>query len=123
VRAGPIEIDWRLIAIALTIPPMLAVLTALPFWRRNISTYGAVTGTGLLALAALAFFLWDGITVTRTIAACDVAGVPCPVRPGVFVRFAIFGFIAMGQGMLLFVIDLRLERRRQQREFASEWRR
>lgn len=123
MRPHPVEINGSVILAAVTIPMIIAVLAAVPFWRRSIGTYGAVVGAALLALAALAFFLWDGVTITRALNACNAAGVLCPVKPTAFVRFAVFAFIAMGQTMTLFVIDLRLEQRRQQREFATEWRR
>jgi hypothetical protein len=85
--------------------------------------YGAVVGSGVLFAACLWFFLREGTELSQKLTECDIAQIACVAEPQPFLRFVIYGAVAMVQAMGLFVLDDRAERRRKASEFASEWQR
>jgi hypothetical protein len=114
--------DVRWIAVALSLPMVVAVLAAIPFWRRGVGLYGSIVGTGLIFGAVLGFVLREAVGIEQLMARCNELGQVCPIRPERFTRFAVYGFIGLAQTLVLFVVDFRMVERFRRRQFAPEWR-
>ena len=112
----------RWITLSATIPMLVAVAAAVPFWRRGVGLYGSIIGTGIIFGAAIGFVLREGVEIEQLMARCHEIGKVCPIRPERFTRFAVYGFIGLFQTLALFLIDLRLAERFARRPFAPDWR-
>jgi hypothetical protein len=117
-----LKMDVRWIAVALSLPMVVAVLAAIPFWRRGVGLYGSIVGTGLIFGAVLGFVLREAVGIEQLMARCNELGQVCPIRPERFTRFAVYGFIGLAQTLVLFVVDFRMVERFRRRQFAPEWR-
>jgi hypothetical protein len=116
------ELSWFWIVFSLTVPPILAVLVALPFWRRRQGTFGNIVGTAVIFACGVGLILREYVELDRITQACLDAGTTCFPDPSAFTRFAIYACIAMLQVFALFSISLVVEERVRSRDYAREWR-
>jgi hypothetical protein len=118
----PHPLNWFWIAVAAGAPLALALLFAWLFWIADQTTIGNLVGTAIVCVAAIAAIGREYAELQRFALHCVGAGVPCRVDPGPFVRFAIYGCIAMGQIAGVFMTSVWFEERRQRRLRSKEWR-
>ena len=115
-------LSWRWIGLASTAPLLVAIVVALPFWRRAHIISGNIVGTGILFGAGIAMILREYVVLDRVVQQCLDAGIPCWPSPSAFTRFAIYAFIALIEIFILFSLSLRFEERIRRRDYAPEWR-
>ena len=120
---GAQGLNWHWIAIQSTAAAVLALLLAVPFWRKAEMIFGNIVGSGLVLGWAIVLILLEYIEVDRSVQACIDAGTTCWPEPSAFARFAIYASIGMGEVFLIFTISLAVERRISNRNYAPEWRR
>ena len=120
---GAQGLNWYWIAIQSTAAPVLALLLAVPFWRKAEMIFGNIVGSGLVLGWAIVLILLEYIEVDRSVQACIDAGTTCWPEPSAFARFAIYASIGMAEVFLIFTISLAVERRISNRNYAPEWRR
>jgi hypothetical protein len=117
------ELNWFWIALALTVPPVVGVLVALPFWRSNQMTFGSIVGTTVIFGAAIGLILREYVELDRVTQQCLDAGSVCWPNPSAFTRFAIYAFIGLIEVFALFSVGLKIEERVRRRGYAREWQR
>ena len=115
-------LSWDSIAIAATVPALLGVLAAAPFWRRSEAIFGNIVGTAVIFTFAFAMIWREHVQLDRLVKACIDAGTVCWPEPAAFTRFAIYAFIGLIQVFLVFSLGLRVEERARRRDYAPEWR-
>jgi hypothetical protein len=115
-------LSWKWIGLELTVPPLLAVLAAVPVWRRSEPILGNVVGTAIIFTAGFALIWQEHIQIDRIVQACIDAGTTCFPEPGAFTRYGIYAFIALAEVFALFTLSLRVEERTRRRDYAPEWR-
>ena len=120
---GAQGLNWHWIAIQSTTAPVLALLLAVPFWRKSEMIFGNIVGSGLVLGWAIVLILLEYIEVDRSVQACIDASTTCWPEPSAFARFAIYASIGMAEVFLIFTISLAVERRISNRNYAPEWRR
>lgn len=108
---------------ALTVPPAVAVLAAVPLWRRQQWIFGNIAGTVVIFAAALALIFREYVEIDLAVTACLEQGFTCFPEPSAFTRFAIYATIGLLEIFALFVLSLSVEQRRRRRDYAPEWRR
>ena len=118
----PPGISWYWIGFALTVQPLLAVLVAMPFWRKSQATFGNIVGTAVIFVSAIGMILRDYVEIDRVTQACLEAGTTCFPEPSAFARFAIYASIGMVEIFVLFTVGLMVEERIRRRSYAREWR-
>lgn len=116
------ELNWRWIALMLTVPPLAGWLIALPLWRKGEMILGNLTGTILIFSAGVALIVRESIELNGVIARCIDAGYTCWPAPSAFVRYSIYAAIALLEVVILFSWSLRVERQMRNRHYAPEWR-
>ena len=116
------HLSWGWIAVAATVPPLLALVVAMPFWRKGHSIFGNVVATGFIFAAAIALILREYVELDRITQQCLDAGVTCFPEPSAFTRFAIYSCIALVQIFAVFSLSLVVEERIRRRGYAPEWR-
>jgi hypothetical protein len=116
------ELSWYWIAVGLALPPVAAVLVAVPFWRRKQIILGNIVGTGLVFASAFALIFREYVELDRLTRQCFDAGAVCWPNPSAFTRFAIYAFIGLFEIFGLFLLSLRFEERVRRRDYAPEWR-
>ncbi len=104
-------------------PPVVALLVALPFWRRNQPVFGSLAGTVVLIGVAFGLIMRDYVEIDRLVQACLDEGIVCWPAPSAFTRFAIYAFIALLEVCALFLLSLQFEERARRRNYAQEWQR
>ena len=114
--------SWYWIALELTVPPIVALAVAFPFWRRRQMTFGSIVGTAVIFAAGIGLILREYVELDRVTQACLDAGGVCWAEPGAFTRFAIYASIAMAEVFALFTAGLFAEERVRRRDYAPEWR-
>jgi hypothetical protein len=117
------ELNWFWIGVALTVPPLVGGLIAYPLWQKGEPILGNVAGTVVIFGAAMALILREHVQLDRAGRACLDQGFVCWPQPSAFARFAIFGFIALVEVILLFSLSLKVEARIRRRGYAPEWQR
>jgi hypothetical protein len=117
------ELSWWWITLAATIPPAIALLLALPFWRSRQMTFGSIVGTAVIFGSAIGLILREYVELDRVTQACLEAGTVCWPHPSAFTRFAIYAFIALLEVFALFITSLKVEERIRRRGYAPEWQR
>jgi len=119
------EMNWLWIGLALTGPALVSVAIALPFWLKGTPMTGAIIGTGMLAVATVAFIGREYIELERFNQQCRQllqAHIVCRAPyPEAFTRFCIYLFIGLIQSFALFLWSLSLEERKRRRDYALEW--
>jgi hypothetical protein len=115
-------LHWNWILVGATVPPVIALLVAFPFWWKEQPLFGNLVGTAVLFGSAFALIMREHVLLTGMITACLDAGLPCFPDPPAFHRYAIYSFIALFQVIALFSLSLRVEQRRRRRGYSPEWR-
>ena len=116
------ELSWLWIALAMTLPPLVALLIAFPFWRKGGMIFGNIAGTAVLFGWAFAMIMKEYVDLDRMTQRCLDAGNPCFPEPSAFTRFAIYAFISLAEVFALFSLSLLFEKRLRNRDYAPEWR-
>ena len=116
------ELSWFWIALALTVPPLMGGLVALPIWLKKQAILGNLAGTVVIFGAAIALIGREHVELERITQACLDRGVTCWPNPSAFARYAIYAFIALFEVMALFSVSLKVETRIRRRGYAPEWR-
>lgn len=115
-------LHWNWILLGATVPPVIALLVAFPFWWKEQPIFGNLVGTGVLFGSAFALIMREHVLLTGMVSACLESGLPCFPDPPAFTRYAIYSFIALFQVIVLFLLSLKVENRRRRRGYAPEWR-
>ena len=116
------ELSWSWIALMLTVPPLAALLVALPLWRRKETILGNATGTFVIFGAAIALIVRESIALDSVTQGCLDAGFVCWPEPSAFARYAIYAVIGLLEVFGLFTFSLDVEKRIRNRGVAPEWR-
>ena len=116
------ELSWFWIVLALTVPPLMGGLIALPIWLKKQAILGNLAGTVVIFGAAIALIGREHVELERIAQACLERGVTCWPNPSAFARYAIYAFIALFEVMALFSVSLTVETRIRRRGYAPEWR-
>ena len=106
----------------LACPPLVSVLVAFPFWRRDQMIVGNLVGTAVIFGSALALIFREHVELDRITQACLEASMVCWPAPSAFTRHAIYAFIGLLQVFVLFRLSLTVERRLRNGHYAPEWR-
>ena len=106
-----------------TVPGVVAVLLAFPFWRSRQMTFGSIIGTSVIFGTAMGLILREYVELDRITQDCLDAGTVCFPNPSAFTRFAIYAFIGLLEVFALFLFSLKFEERRRRRDYAPEWQR
>jgi hypothetical protein len=113
---------WSWIVVAIVVPMVIGLAIACPFWLWKANdSIGSILAGGAVFVACLTFIGREYIQVQRVTNACLEAGRVCAFKPEPFTRFCIYGFIALLQAFVLFVVGLSIEERIRRRDYASEW--
>jgi hypothetical protein len=115
-------LNWYWITLGATVPPVVALLFAFPFWWKEQPIFGNLVGTGVLFGSAFALIMREHAQLTQMVAACLDAGLPCFPDPPAFHRYAIYAFVALFQVIALFSLSIRVENKRRRRGYSPEWR-
>jgi hypothetical protein len=115
-------LDWRWIAIALTIPPLAGGLLALPFWRAGQAILGNIAGTIIILGAAIGLIMREHVEIDAVVQACLDQNTTCWPEPSAFARFSIYAFIGLFEVIVLFSVSIRAEARLRRRGYDPEWR-
>jgi len=116
------ELSWNWILLGATVPPVIALLVAFPFWWKEQPVFGNLAGTGVIFGAAFALIMREHFTIGRIVNACLDDGLPCFPNPPAFTRYAIYAFVALFEVIALFLLSLRVEHKRRRRSYSPEWR-
>jgi hypothetical protein len=116
------ELNWRWIALMLTLPPLVGVLVALPLWRQSEIILGNIAGTAVIFGTAIALIFREAVELDRMTRRCLDAGFVCWPEPSAFARYAIYASIGLIEVFGLFALSLRVEQRIRNRNYAPEWR-
>lgn len=112
---------WFWITVALTVPPVVGVLAALPFWRTRQMTFGSIVGTAVIFGSAMGLILREYVELDHLVQECLDAGTVCWPKPTAFTRFAIYAFIGLIEVFALFTMSLKVEERARRRNYSREW--
>ena len=115
-------LSWNWILLGATVPPVLGLLLALPFWRKLQMIFGNLVGTAVIFGAGFALIMREYVVIDRLTTACLEAGEVCWPEPSAFTRFAIYAFVALIEVFVLFSVSLNVEERLRRRSYAPEWR-
>ena len=115
-------LNWPWIALEATVPPIVGVLVAWPFWRKAQPIFGNIAGTVIIFASAFALILREQIELDRLMQKCVDDGFICFPTPPAFTRFAIYSSIGMLEVFVLFYLSLRVDERRRRRGYSPEWR-
>ena len=115
-------LNWYWITVGATVPPVVALLLAFPFWWKEQPLFGNLVGTAVLFGSAFSLIMREHVLLSRMVTACLDEGLPCFPDPPAFTRYAIYAFIALIQAILLFTLSLKVENNRRRRGYAPEWR-
>jgi hypothetical protein len=118
------SLNWYWIGLQLTLPPLMALVVTIPFWRKGDAIFGNVVGSAVLFAWAIGLIFVEYVEVDRAFQACvEAGGMLCWPEPSPFARFAVYASIGLGEVFLLFTLSLAVERRLRNRGYAVEWRR
>jgi hypothetical protein len=116
-------LNWYWITLMIAVPPLVAILVALPFWRSLQMTFGNIVGTAVIFGTAMGLILREYVELDRITKACLEAGDVCWPQPSAFTRFAVYAFIGLIEVFVLFGVSLKVEERARRRGYAKEWQR
>jgi hypothetical protein len=116
-------LNWYWISLMSTVPPLVALLVAVPFWRSRQMTLGSIAGTVIIFGTAMGLILREYVELDRITKACLDEGNVCWPEPPAFTRFAIYASIGLVQVFVLFIVNLKVEERLRRRGYAKEWQR
>ena len=115
-------LNWYWIAIAATLPGIVGLIVAIPFWRRSEAIFGNIIGTAIIFAFAFAMIWREHVELDQIVKTCLDAGTVCWPQPAAFTRFSIYAFIGLMQVFIVFTLSLRVEERVRRREYSPEWR-
>ena len=116
-----VRLGWFWIGCELTVAPLVALLVAIPLWRRKQPILGNIAGTTVIFGSAIALILREYVELDRITKACIDAGTVCWPTPGFFTRFAIYAFIGLIEVFALFTLSLVVEERLRRRDYDRQW--
>ena len=116
------ELSWFWIAQALTAPPLIGGLVAVPLWLKGEPIFGNLAGTAVIFGAALVLILRERVELDRLAQRCLDQGFVCWAEPSAFTRYAIYAFIGLFEVIALFSVSLRVETKIRRRGYDPEWR-
>jgi hypothetical protein len=117
------HVNWFWIFLGATVPAVMGVLVAIPFWRKGQMTFGSIVGTAVIFGSAMGLILREYVELDHVTQECLDAGTVCWPNPSAFTRFAIYAFIGLIEVFALFTIGLKAEERNRRRNYAREWQR
>lgn len=115
-------LNWYWIGLGATVPPLVGLLVAFPFWWKEQPIFGNIAGTAVIFGAAFALIMREHMQIERVVNACLDAGLPCFPTPPAFTRFAVYAFVALIEVIALFTLSLKVEHKRRRRGYSPEWR-
>lgn len=115
-------LSWSWILLMATVPLLVGLLVAYPFWRRNESIFGNIIATGVIFSSAFAMIWREHVTLDRIVQRCLDEGTTCWPDPSAFTRFAIYAFIGLIEVFIVFTLSIRVEEKHRRRDYAPEWR-
>ena len=115
-------LSWFWISIAITIPPVVALIAAYPIWSKGAPIFGNIFGTIILFASAIGFMMREHVELDAIVQDCLRRNVTCWPEPSAFSRYAVYAFISLLQVIVLFLISLKVETRVRRRGYAPEWR-
>lgn len=115
-------LSWYWITVGATVPAVIALLVALPFWLKDQPIFGNLAGMGVLFGAAFALIMREHVQLQRVVVDCIDAGLPCFPNPPAFTRYAVYAFVALFEVIALFLLSLRVEQKRRRRGYDPQWR-
>jgi hypothetical protein len=116
------ELSWFWIVGLATVPPIVALLIALPAWLKSQPILGNIAGSAVIFAAALTLIIRESVEIDRLTRACLDAGYTCFPNPSGFARYAIYAFIALFEVFALFTFSLSVEHKVRRRGYDPEWR-
>jgi hypothetical protein len=116
------ELSWNWILLGATVPPLVGLLLAVPFWRKLQMVFGNLVGTAVIFGAAFALIMREYVVIDRLTKACLEANETCFPDPSAFTRFAVYAFVGLIEVFILFSVSLTVEERHRRRDYAPEWR-
>jgi hypothetical protein len=116
------QLNWHYVALALTVPPLVGLLVAIPFWWKGRMTLGNIAATAVVFASSIGLILSEYVELDRLTQQCLDAGVPCWPVPSAFTRFAVYAFIGLFEVMALFSLSVVVEERARRRQYSPEWR-
>jgi hypothetical protein len=116
------QLNWHYITLALTVPPLVGLLVAVPFWWKGRMTFGNIVATGVVFASAIGLILREYVELDRLTQECIDAGTVCWPVPSAFARFAVYASIGLLEVIVLFSLSLVVEERVRRRQYAPEWR-
>src|SRR5688572_24180381 len=116
------ELSWNWILLGATVPLLVGLLLAVPFWRKLQMVFGNLVGTAVIFGAAFALIMREYVVIDRLTKACLEANETCFPDPSAFTRFAIYAFVGLIEVFILFSVSLTVEERLRRRDYAPEWR-
>ena len=115
-------LSWNWIALMATVPLVVGLIVAYPFWRRTEPIFGNILATGVIFSSAFAMIWREHVDLDRIVQRCLDEGTTCWPEPAAFTRFAIYAFIALIEVFIVFMLSLRTEEKVRRRDYAPEWR-
>jgi hypothetical protein len=116
------ELNWYYIGLQATVPPIAGFILALPFWFKDQPILGNLAGSAVIFGSAFALIMREHVQLDRAIMSCFEQGMVCFPHPPAFTRYAIYGFIALFEVIVLFVVSLAVEHRLRRRGYDPQWR-
>ena len=115
-------LSWSWIALESTVVPLVGLIAAFPFWRKDQTIFGNIFGTAVIFASAIGLIFREYAEIERITTECLDAGAVCWPEPSSFMRFAIYASIGLIEVLALFYVSLRVEDRNRRRGYAPEWR-
>jgi hypothetical protein len=115
-------LNWSMIALMATIPPVAGGLVAFPIWRAKQPILGNLAGSAVIFGAAIALILRESVELQRMTQRCLDAGFTCWPEPSAFTRYAIYAGLGLIEVFALFTVSLKVEHNIRRRGYAPEWR-
>lgn len=115
-------LNWYWIAIAATVPFLLGLIAASPFWRRSEAIFGNIIATAIIFAFSFGLIWREHVELDAIIKTCLDEGTVCWPEPAAFTRYAIYAFIGLIQVFIVFTLSIRVEERIRRRDYAPEWR-
>jgi hypothetical protein len=116
------ELNWFYIGVEAIGPPIAAFIVALPFWLKEQPIFGNLAGSAVIFGAAFVLIMREHVELDRGIISCFDQGMVCFPQPPAFTRYAIYGFIALFEVIVLFMVSLKVEHRLRRRGYDPQWR-
>ena len=113
--------SWAWIAIAVTVPTLLALILAVPLWLKFDPIVGNAIGAGVIFIGVIALISREYVEIQRQTMRCLELGRVCSFSPEPFTRFGIYGLIGLAEACALFVLSLVVEERRRRRSYDPQW--